>query len=120
MTDTKTLGRVFLLTFRGPVKAAGDFAEDAGAKSVRNKRLTAPTRHAALRRVARKRSGLRRLGAFPRTAALCVLLSVAVSVIPWPAALSAAPAARADESQYEEFYTPPDPLPPGEPGDLIR
>ena len=22
--------------------------------------------------------------------------------------------------QYEEFYTPPDPLPPGQPGDLIR
>ena len=25
-----------------------------------------------------------------------------------------------DEAQYEEFYTPPDPLPPGQPGDLIR
>ncbi|SON60413.1 putative inactive lipase [Mycobacterium simulans] len=28
--------------------------------------------------------------------------------------------ARADEGQYEEFYTPPDPLPPGQPGDGIR
>lgn len=28
--------------------------------------------------------------------------------------------ARADESQYAEFYTPPDPLPAGRPGDLIR
>jgi triacylglycerol lipase len=28
--------------------------------------------------------------------------------------------ARADESQYVEFYTPPDPLPHGQPGDLIR
>jgi triacylglycerol lipase len=28
--------------------------------------------------------------------------------------------AHADESQYEQFYTPPDPLPPGQPGDLIR
>ncbi|MDT5152654.1 MAG: hypothetical protein QOI01_4387 [Mycobacterium sp.] len=28
--------------------------------------------------------------------------------------------ARADESQYLEFYTPPDPLPAGQPGDLIR
>ncbi|WP_409429438.1 lipase family protein [Mycobacterium sp. SMC-11] len=28
--------------------------------------------------------------------------------------------AHADESQYEAFYTPPDPLPPGKPGDLIR
>jgi len=30
------------------------------------------------------------------------------------------PPARADDRQYEEFYTPPDPLPPGQPGDLIR
>src|SRR6201996_9756056 len=32
------------------------------------------------------------------------------------------PPARADgdEPQYAEFYTPPDPLPPGRPGDLIR
>ena len=30
------------------------------------------------------------------------------------------PHARANESQYAEFYTPPDPLPPGRPGDLIR
>lgn len=28
--------------------------------------------------------------------------------------------AYADESQYQEFYTPPNPLPPGAPGDLIR
>ncbi|GBE64752.1 Secretory lipase family protein [Mycobacterium sp. MFM001] len=28
--------------------------------------------------------------------------------------------AGADESVYAEFYTPPDPLPPGRPGDLIR
>jgi dienelactone hydrolase len=27
---------------------------------------------------------------------------------------------RADESQYQAFYTPPDPLPQGKPGDLIR
>ena len=26
----------------------------------------------------------------------------------------------ANEAQYEEFYTPPDPLPPGQPGDLVR
>ena len=25
-----------------------------------------------------------------------------------------------DEPQYADFYTPPDPLPPGQPGDLIR
>jgi hypothetical protein len=28
--------------------------------------------------------------------------------------------ALADESQYQEFYTPPNPLPPGLPGDLLR
>jgi len=28
--------------------------------------------------------------------------------------------ASADQSQYTEFYTPPDPLPAGQPGDLIR
>src|SRR6266446_3671051 len=98
MTDAKAFRRELPLNFRGPAKAAGDFAEDAAAGSVRNKRLTAPTRHAALRRVARKRSVLRRLRAFRRNAALCVLLAVVVSVIPWSAALSAVPAARADES----------------------
>jgi triacylglycerol lipase len=35
-------------------------------------------------------------------------------------ALVVAGEARADESQYPEFYTPPDPLPAGQPGDLIR
>ena len=30
------------------------------------------------------------------------------------------PPASADEGIYEAFYTPPDPLPPGQPGDLIR
>jgi hypothetical protein len=25
-----------------------------------------------------------------------------------------------DEPQYADFYTPPEPLPPGQPGDLIR
>jgi hypothetical protein len=35
------------------------------------------------------------------------------------ALLTSAPA-HADEGQYEEFYTPPDPLPAGVPGDLIR
>lgn len=35
-------------------------------------------------------------------------------------ALTVGGVARADESQYAEFYTPPDPLPEGRPGDLIR
>ena len=30
------------------------------------------------------------------------------------------PPTHADDRQYEGFYTPPDPLPPGQPGDLIR
>lgn len=43
---------------------------------------------------------------------LCVVASVPFSVN--------TPDARADESQYWAFYTPPDPLPAGVPGDLIR
>ncbi|MGV0833994.1 lipase family protein [Mycolicibacterium thermoresistibile] len=31
-----------------------------------------------------------------------------------------APVAQADERHYWEFYTPPEPLPPGSPGDVIR
>lgn len=34
--------------------------------------------------------------------------------------LSTIPMAYADDSQYWEFYTPPDPLPAGQPGDLVR
>src|ERR1700739_2347412 len=46
-------------------------------------------------------------------------MAVAVIVI---VALTGAGIAHADgdEGQYAEFYTPPDPLPPGQPGDLIR
>jgi hypothetical protein len=44
-------------------------------------------------------------------------MAVAVAVV---SALATTPIARADQSQYEEFYIPPDPLPPGQPGDLIR
>src|SRR6476620_5321842 len=49
-------------------------------------------------------------------------LLVAVAVILFAAfpSLTFAPTAGADDRQYEEFYTPPDPLPPGQPGDLIR
>ena len=36
------------------------------------------------------------------------------------ATIAVAPMAHGDESQYEAFYTPPDPLPDGVPGDLIR
>lgn len=52
--------------------------------------------------------------AFPRLLAVLVLASCAA------APLVPAPLAQADESQYQEFYTPPSPLPAGLPGDLIR
>lgn len=44
---------------------------------------------------------------------LATVLGVAPTVVN-------APHAQADESRYLEFYTPPDPLPVGQPGDLIR
>jgi Secretory lipase len=50
---------------------------------------------------------------------LVALATVAGMLAALPA-LVVAPNARADDQQYEEFYTPPDPLPPGNPGDLIR
>lgn len=34
--------------------------------------------------------------------------------------IGSTPRAHADETQYQQFYTPPAPLPPGAPGDLIR
>ena len=77
-------------------------------------------RAVALRRTARKRSLLRRLRMYRRNPALRVLLGVLLCISPSLHALEVAPVARADESQYIEFYTPPDPLPPGAPGDLIR
>ncbi|MBN3459872.1 triacylglycerol lipase [Mycobacterium sp. DSM 3803] len=46
-----------------------------------------------------------------------VVLAVLVAAA---TALTAAPAAFADDRIYEEWYTPPEPLPPGAPGDLIR
>lgn len=45
-------------------------------------------------------------------AALCV-----VTLSPF---IAGVPVARADESRYLAFYTPPNPLPEGAPGDLIR
>src|SRR6185503_7029126 len=48
------------------------------------------------------------------------VLALVVGVSPSLVVVTTAPDARADESQYLEFYTPPDPLPPGAPGDLIR
>ncbi len=77
-------------------------------------------RAGGLRRIARKRSLLRRLRKHRRSSALGVLIGVLLCISPSLPALELAPVARADESQYIEFYTPPDPLPPGKPGDLIR
>ncbi|BBY61909.1 lipase family protein [Mycolicibacterium helvum] len=53
-----------------------------------------------------------------RWAAVFVAMAMAVTSLVSPS-LGAWPA-RADESLYQEFYTPPAPLPPGKPGDLIR
>lgn len=52
-------------------------------------------------------------------ATLTVVLVLTIAVC-CTDALIFEPVATADESQYQEFYTPPDPLPPGKPGDLIR
>lgn len=52
---------------------------------------------------------------------LCMLArAMAVVLVVSATVLSASPCAHADESQYLEFYTPPEPLPPGDNGDLIR
>lgn len=48
--------------------------------------------------------------------AITTLSTIALSAIP----TGTAPRAHADETKYLEFYTPPDPLPAGKPGDLIR
>jgi Secretory lipase len=69
---------------------------------------------------ARKRSLLRRLRWYSRNPALSVLLAVLACLSPSLVDLNAPPVAHADETQYEEFYTAPDPLTPGAPGDLIR
>jgi hypothetical protein len=48
-----------------------------------------------------------------------LILALATLLLTLPA-LMVGGEARADESQYLEFYTPPEPLPAGQPGDLIR
>lgn len=58
----------------------------------------------------------------PKCRARCWVRSViivlcAIASVPFSGSV---PVARADESQYWVFYTPPDPLPAGAPGDLIR
>ena len=58
---------------------------------------------------------MRRRGQLAAAALMSSLLLLGVYV-----AGGVMPHASADDRQYEEFYTPPDPLPPGQPGDLIR
>ena len=48
---------------------------------------------------------------------VCAVVAAAALISP---TLTTPPRAQADESQYWPFYTPPDPLPAGNPGDLIR
>jgi Secretory lipase len=50
---------------------------------------------------------------------LRLLIAVTLGLVPWQVAATHA-VALADETQYAEFYTPPDSLPAGEPGELIR
>ncbi len=52
-------------------------------------------------------------------AKLVVLMAVTSTVAVTPAVVSPAKV-HADDRMYEAFYTPPDPLPTGGPGDLIR
>jgi hypothetical protein len=53
--------------------------------------------------------------------AVRALIAVVVAAaMAWTSIVTSAPNARADESQYLEFYTPPNPLPAGKNGDLIR
>lgn len=58
-----------------------------------------------------------------RSRTLRVLVALAASIAVFPS-FGAIPTAHAGEGVYEPsyapFYTPPDPLPPGKPGDLIR
>ena len=56
-----------------------------------------------------------------RWAAIRVFVAAVIGVLSM-ASVSVAKADPPDPPglQYQEFYTPPDPLPPGKPGDLIR
>lgn len=56
----------------------------------------------------------------PRHTLWVLARAVTAALVAGAAVLPAPPSAQADESQYEEFYTPPDPLPSGDNGDLIR
>ncbi|OBJ83318.1 triacylglycerol lipase [Mycobacterium sp. 1245852.3] len=51
------------------------------------------------------------------TAAAALALTTVLGASPM---LAPAPTARADDLKYEQFYTPPNPMPAGKPGDLIR
>lgn len=55
----------------------------------------------------------------PRALARRLLTVVVLSLLGW-SGVAPSPAAHADESQYEAFYSPPDPLGAGAPGELIR
>ncbi|BBY58673.1 lipase family protein [Mycolicibacterium sarraceniae] len=62
------------------------------------------------RRHRRRRAGVARLALATAAALTATLVAPVWSV----------PHARADDRMYEAFYTPPEPLPAGAPGDLIR
>jgi secretory lipase len=62
-----------------------------------------------------RRTRLRRGGR-----AFAVALALVITALLPPQSLLHIPSAHADESRYWPFYTPPDPLPAGNNGDLIR
>lgn len=62
---------------------------------------------------------VRPCSARPRVSSKKVMAAAVLCLLGW-SANPALPIAYADESQYEAFYTPPDPLGDGAPGQLIR
>lgn len=66
----------------------------------------------ALAQVPKHRARSARIWVKAMIVALCAVVSAPITSI--------LPVAGADESRYLAFYTPPDPLPAGAPGDLIR
>src|SRR4051812_17610934 len=62
--------------------------------------------------------------AIPRIRVICraaiVLIAPLLATSTWLVSAWPAAADPGDESQYEDFYTPPSPLPPGQAGDPIR
>jgi uncharacterized protein (TIGR02118 family) len=110
--------RIAFLTMRCPLPLQLTKRLDRGKISVSTK--TGSLHSVRSRRFAREEAASwgpisRRRGKLAVAALMSSLVLLGVFV-----AGGVMPYAGADDRQYEEFYTPPDPLPPGQPGDLIR